>query len=330
MIYKEIIKSKLNKFPNLSYIDKVDSPFNYDLSSEDDLIGTKINEENLNDKLISDYKTIKEDEDRTEKNNNNDTISNEYKISNFYFDLISKKNSENLKLNHNNTKDKNNLNGNKESKKRGRKRKRSDINESDKKEKNKNSNIHDRYSDDNMRKKCKNIILKFALEFLNKKIKEQYDGNIGKGKFRKELKILNQDEKVNSTVNIEKSFLTKTLKDIFSENISARLSNFPKNHNKILIESLIEEKDEEKKQYFIKLFNITFLDCLKYFRGEETGIGELEGFKTISSIKETLIEEQGEEYFDLFMYYMKNFKDIIESKKARKKKKLKIKIQKNY
>ena len=330
MIYKEIIKSKFNKFPNLSYIDKVDSPFNYDLSSEDDLIGTKINEENLNDKLISDYKTIKEDEDRTEKNNNNDTISNEYKISNFYFDLISKKNSGNLQLNHNNTKDKNNLNGNKESKKRGRKRKRSDINESDKKEKNKNSNIHDRYSDDNMRKKCKNIILKFALEFLNKKIKEQYDGNIGKGKFRKELKILNQDEKVNSTVNIEKSFLTKTLKDIFSENISARLSNFPKNHNKILIESLIEEKDEEKKQYFIKLFNITFLDCLKYFRGEETGIGELEGFKTISSIKETLIEEQGEEYFDLFMYYMKNFKDIIESKKARKKKKLKIKIQKNY
>ena len=330
MFYKEIIKSKLNKFPNLSYIDKVDSPFNYDLSSEDDLIGTKINEENLNDKLISDYKTIKEDEDRTEKNNNNDTISNEYKISNFYFDLISKKNSGNLQLNHNNTKDKNNLNGNKESKKRGRKRKRSDINESDKKEKNKNSNTHDRYSDDNMRKKCKNIILKFALEFLNKKIKEQYDGNIGKGKFRKELKILNQDEKVNSTVNIEKSFLTKTLKDIFSENISARLSNFPKNHNKILIESLIEEKDEEKKQYFIKLFNITFLDCLKYFRGEETGIGELEGFKTISSIKETLIEEQGEEYFDLFMYYMKNFKDIIESKKARKKKKLKIKIQKNY
>ena len=328
MSYKEIIKSKFNKFPNLSYIDKVDLPFNCDLSSEDDLICTKINEENLNDKLISDYKTIKEDEDKTEKNNNNDTISNEYKISNFYFDLISKKNTANLKLNHINTKDKSNLNGNKESKKRGRKRKRSDTNEADKKEKNKNSITHDRYSDDNMRKKCKNIILKFALEFLNKKIKEQYDGNIGKGKLRKELKILNQDEKVNSTVNIEKSFLFKTLKDIFSENISARLSNFPKNHNKILIESLMTEKDEEKKQYFIKLFNITFLDCLKYFRGEETGIVELEGFKTISSIKDTLIEEQGEEYFDLFMYYLKNFKDIIESKKARNKKKLKIKMQK--
>ena len=71
------------------------------------------------------------------------------------------------------------------------------------------------------------------------------------------------------------------------------------------------------------------MDCLKCFRGEETGIEELDGFKTVSSIKDDLIEEYGEEYFDLFVYYLKNFRDIIESKKARNKKKLKIKIQKN-
>ena len=70
------------------------------------------------------------------------------------------------------------------------------------------------------------------------------------------------------------------------------------------------------------------MDRLKYFIGEETGIGELEGFKTISLIKNTLIEEQGEEYFELFMYYLKNFKDIIESKKARNKKKVKDKNEK--
>ena len=143
------------------------------------------------------------------------------------------------------------------------------------------------------------------------------------------MKILNQNEKVKSTVNVEKSFLVKTLKDIFSENISARLSNFPKNHNKVLIESLIKEQDEEKRQYFTKLFDLTFIDCLKCFRGEETGIEELDGFKTVSSIKDEFIEEYGEEYFDLFVYYLKNFRDIVESKKARNKKKLKIKIQKN-
>ena len=46
-------------------------------------------------------------------------------------------------------------------------------------------------------------------------------------------------------------------------------------------------------------------------------------------IKNTLIEEQGEEYFELFMYYLKNFKDIIESKKQETKKKLQIKMKKN-
>ena len=117
------------------------------------------------------------------------------------------------------------------------------------------------------------------MEFLNKKIKEQYDNNIGRGKFRKELKILNQDEKVNSTVNIEKSFLFKTLKDIFSENISARLSNFQKNHNKLLIESLITEKDEEKKQYFIKLFNITFLARLKFLEVKKLELESLKDLK---------------------------------------------------
>ena len=327
MIYKEIIKSKFNNFPSTSYIDRIDLPNNFDSSSENDILGTKINEDNLNDRLNPYIKINKEDES-IEKNNNNDSSNNEFEITNFYFDLISKKNLAKFKLK-NITKDKNNLNENKEFKKRGRKKKGSDIDEIDKKEKNKDGNSHDRYSDDNMRKKCKNIILKFALEFLNEKIKEKYDGTIGKGKFKKELKILNQNEKVKSTVNIEKKFLVKTLKDIFSENISARLSNFPKNHNKVLIELLIKEKDEEKKQYFIKLFDLTLLDCLKCFRGEETGSEELDGFKTVSSIKDDLIEEYGEEYFDLFMYYLNNFRDIVESKKARNKKKLKIKIQKN-
>ena len=39
----------------------------------------------------------------------------------------------------------------------------------------------------------------------------------------------------------------------------------------------------------------------KCFRGEETGIEELDEFKTVSSIKDDLIEEYGEEYFDLFV-----------------------------
>ena len=321
MCLQELIKSKFCKYQGLTYIEKAESTNVFELSSEDYLFGTKNNEDNLNDKLNFES-NLNKSEEKIEKNFINETKNNEYKIMNNNFSIISKKNL--INSNSENTdKEKNNLSENKNSKKRGRKRKRSGLNENENQENNKDANCHDRYSDDNMRKKCKNIITKFALEFLNKKIKEKYNDEIGKGKFKKQLKILNQEEKVNTTVNLDKSFLLKNLKDIFSENISARFNNFPKNHNKLLIESLINEKDEEKKKFFIKLFNVTFLDCLKYFRGEETGIEELEGFETFSSIKDQLIEKNGNDYVDLLFFYLKNFKDIIDNKKPRNKKKVK-------
>ena len=40
---------------------------------------------------------------------------------------------------------------------------------------------HTKYADDNLRRKIKNLVLKYALEFLNEKIRALYKGNIGKG-----------------------------------------------------------------------------------------------------------------------------------------------------
>lgn len=164
-----------------------------------------------------------------------------YKIENYNFFIQGVQNF---------IKDKNN----KEIKKRGRKGKQSD-NDNNAKHK-----IHTKFSDDNLTKKSKNIILKYALKFINEKIDEKYQGDIGQGKFKKELKIISQKNKVKSTVNIDKSFFDKNLKDIFSENISARFNNFPKTFNKTLIESLLNEEDEEKNHisfnYLILHFQI--------------------------------------------------------------------------
>ena len=184
-----------------------------------------------------------------------------------------------------------------------------------------NQKIHNKFSDDNIRKKCKNIVLKYALEYINEKIKEKYNNNIGHGNFKKELKILNQRNKVKSTVNADKSLLNKTLKEIFSDDISNRFYNYPKNHNKIIIESLINEEDKEKRIYFNKIFNITFLQLLNSFIGIETYTNELIGFKNFSSIKDSLIKNQGEKYVNMMIHYLKNFKDLINKKKGRKIKK---------
>ena len=161
-----------------------------------------------------------------------------------------------------------------------------------------------------------------ALEFINDKIKEKYKGNLAFGKFKKQLKILKQNKKVNLTVDIEKTFINKTLEDIFSENISSRFNNYPPTHNKMLIELLLNESDAEKKDYFNKLFKVTFLDCLKCFLDEENNLEELNGFKKMSDIKDSLIEQYGKNYVEMLVHYLNNFENIINNKKGRKPKKI--------
>jgi len=309
MEFKDIINSKFNRFKELNIPINDVLQNSFDSSSKSDLNIAKISEENLVNNLDTELKTIiKED-----RNSLNNTILNENQITNFNFFILGKKqilNSSDINLIKYKSKEKNN----KETKKRGRKRKREDTgsNEDDSDKK-----THDKFSDDNMRKKCKNIVLKYILEFINRKIREKYFGKIGQGKFKKELKILKQEEKVNSTVDSDKLFLNKSIKEIFSENISPRFSNYPPTHNKIIIESLINEEDEDKKIYFNSLFNITFLDCLKYFRGDII-INELDGFIKFSSLEENIKNKHGKSYVDLMLYYLKGFQEIINNKKPRK------------
>ena len=202
-------------------------------------------------------------------------------------------------------------------KKCGRKRMRQEDN-------NDNKNEHNKFSDDNIRKKIKHLVLKSLLEFINNKIKIMYKGNIGNGIFKKELQTINAFQKSNSNVNFDKDFLKKNIGEIFSEKITARFTNFPLNNNKIIIEKLKNEKDENLKIYFNKLFNINFLQCLKHFRGD-SHIIELEGLKCFSQIKNDILNKytkDGEDYIGNLEYYLKNYEEIINHKKARKRKKV--------
>ena len=179
---------------------------------------------------------------------------------------------------------------------------------------------HTKYSDDNIRRKCKHLVLKSLLEFINEKIYKMYNGNIGNGIFRKELQTMNQSQKSDATINFNQNFIQKKIGDIFGEKISGRFTNYSENHNKILIEKLMNEKDEDKKEYFNKLFNLNFLQCLRHFIGVCT-IDELEGLKSFDQIKNELLiryPNDGMEYIEHLDYYLKNFEEIIYKKKARK------------
>ena len=172
----------------------------------------------------------------------------------------------------------------------------------------------------NLRKKSKHILLTEVQNFLNSKLKEIYSDDIGKGILLKQLLTLNHKEKSNIIVDDNKLFLNKTLQEIFSDNISKKYTNFPLNHNKNLINRLLNEEDEEKRKYFNKLFNLTFIDALHHFQGKSI-IKELSGLKTYKEVIKKY--EDDKDYYENLSYHLTNFEEIINSKKSRKSKKKK-------
>ena len=63
---------------------------------------------------------------------------------------------------------------------------------------------HNKFSDDNLRKKCKHLVLSSVLEFINKRIFDIYEGNIGNNIYRKELFINNKNQKMNSNISFNR------------------------------------------------------------------------------------------------------------------------------
>ena len=281
---------------------------NYISLDEDNFININFNQ-NMNNASSISYDP-KYQHNQSEKNNINDNSI--YSIENFKFSIINAKNETNT-----NKKAKGEMHNYYKKvivkKKLGRKTKRSTVSnfgDGEATNFNNKEKVHDRFSDDNMRKKCKNLILKFLLEFINDKIKIKYNYNIGHGKSEKALKILNQKYKKKATVNSDREFMDKTLCDIFSQDISNRFCKYSSDHNKNVIESLINEDDEIKRNYFTKLFNLTFRDCLMNLSGEKY-FEELEGFKNLTDIKDYLMKKNDLEYADYFIYYIKNFEKMI-------------------
>ena len=180
---------------------------------------------------------------------------------------------------------------------------------------------HNRFSDDNLIRKCKHVILDSVMIFINRKIKMLYPGINNKLLKQKKLFKLKQNHSISSRVNYNKCFLNKTLKLIFSEDISSKYKRYSPSHNKDVIESLINEKDEIIKSQFNSIFNLTFSDCLKHFRGIDV-IEELKGLNQLEDyIKRVKINNNEEEYFNIFKFFIYNFERIIMEKKVRKKRK---------
>ena len=185
-----------------------------------------------------------------------------------------------------------------------------------------NTTEHNKFSDDNVRRKVKHLCFKYLLLFINAQIKKLYNNKIGQGIFQKQFKTLNQSQISNAKITFNQQLLEKDLGEIFSDKVTGKLTNIPSEHNKELIQKLINEEDLEKRIYFQKLFSLKLKDCFEHFCGNKV-IDELEGMELFNEISEITSEylekyEDGKEYIHQLEYYLKNYERIIKNKRARK------------
>ena len=174
---------------------------------------------------------------------------------------------------------------------------------------------------DKIRRKIRIMSLRTVVIFINKMIKIIYNNDIRKSILIRQFLEITKKELSHSSVDFDKKFLQKNLKEILSKNISEKYSNFPSDKNKRLVEELINS--EIGGPYFQKLFELTFLDCLEHIRGTKI-FNELIG---LMDMEEMLNYEEfkiDKDEIDIYRDYIYRYEKIIEEKKSRNSKKEKI------
>ena len=179
---------------------------------------------------------------------------------------------------------------------------------------------HNKYSDDNILRKLKNAVLNYVFEHINSKITEKYYDEYQNSIKEKLLFRLQQKPLERGKADYNKELLNRTLSSIFSEKISSKYSRHSPNHNKEIIEELINEENEDKRLFFNNIFNLTFRDCLNHFR-DTNNIKELEGMEKFGQYCKKNDLEKCEKYKKLMEYFLINYEKVIMDKKVRQYKK---------
>ena len=169
-------------------------------------------------------------------------------------------------------------------------------------------------------------IIDSSLKFVNDKISKAYNYNIGNGINKKRLFKINSKYIKNFRAEFNKQLLETTLGDIFSDNISGRITSYLFNFNKELINNLLNEEDLKKREIFRNLFSKTFLECIDQIIGKKR-INELQGLEKCfeNKIKSKVDREA-------LKKLLNNFQEIITSKRPRRVRNLenRLEVSNNY
>ena len=152
--------------------------------------------------------------------------------------------------------------------------------------------------------------MEYSFLYINEKIDKE-----------NKLKKIGYSQINNVKMKFEDKFMKKTLKEIFSNKISGKYKEKEKeNYNKERINKIIdnESKKETNGQNLTNIFNIKFIDCLKYFfdRNTDENIEKnLEGMKKFQKIRGDI---EDKDLISNLEDYASNYEIFVSKDKARK------------
>ena len=171
------------------------------------------------------------------------------------------------------------------------------------------------YSNDNLLRRAKTILFDSLLKYDNYIISKVYNDHIGNGVNIKKLLKINHSQIKNTNSNYNRDLIKTSQGKIFSENISKRHTYYPEDHNKRLINKLLNENDDDKRKIFVNLFSKTLKECIQHITGQK--IEELKGLERFYENEINELEE-GDKFKKEIKNFIDNYETIINKKKPRK------------
>ena len=164
--------------------------------------------------------------------------------------------------------------------------------------------VHNKFCDDNIRRKIKGLYNNYIIKSLNNLMKKLPTKN--KKKFVK----INIRSTKDLSIEYNKILLGKKIKDIIV-NISSKYAN--KNNNKDCIKFIESQKNNEE---IIKLMNYTYKDFYinYYLKSSKKDSSD----NSYEAHKEKILESYGKEYLEKFVQNTENFIEFYTKGKQRK------------
>ena len=187
--------------------------------------------------------------------------------------------------------------------KRGRKNKSQEIKKPERK------NVHNKFSNDNIKRRIKASFNKYIIKLLNKLMKEKYK--------KARIKFLKMNIKITKDISIEynRHLLNKYIKEIIV-NMSNKYKN--QENNKNCIKFIENKKDNEK---IINILNMTYEQLYTNYFLKSTKNNSQE--YSYEAVKEKLLKLNGKKYLDKFIENAESFVEFFMKTKIRKSRKIK-------